>query len=77
MVSSTRQAIACILIIFSAAVFARAQTAPPKEPTSTISGKITIKGKAAPGILVGLQRQESSYRRQITGFRAVTDSEGK
>ena len=77
MVSSTRQAIACILVIFSAAVFVRAQTVQPKEPTATITGKITIKGKAAPGIFVGLRRQDSSYRRQLTGFKAVTDNEGR
>ena len=33
MVSSTRQAIACILVICCAAVFVRAQTVQPKEPT--------------------------------------------
>ena len=77
MVSSTRQAIACILVIFSAVVFARAQIVQPKEPTATITGKVTIKGKAAPGIFIGLQRQGSSYPRQLTGLRATTDSEGK
>jgi hypothetical protein len=77
MVSSTRQAIAGILIIFSAAVLARAQTVQPKEPTATITGKITIKGKGAPGIFITLRRQESSFRRQLTGLRAVTDNEGK
>ena len=76
MVSSARQAIACILVIFSAAVFARAQTTQQKEPTATITGKITIKGKAAPGIYVGLRREDSSSRRQLTGPKAVTDHEG-
>jgi 5-hydroxyisourate hydrolase-like protein (transthyretin family) len=77
MVSSTRQAIACILVIFSVAVFACAQNVQTKEQTSTITGKVTIKGKAAPGIFIGLRRQESSYYKQITGLRAVTDSEGR
>ena len=77
MVSSTRQAIACILVTFSALVFARAQTVQPKEPTATITGKVTIKGKGAPGIFIGLRRQEQSYSRQRTGFRTVTDNEGK
>jgi hypothetical protein len=77
MVSSTRQAIAGILVIFGVAMFARAQTFQPKEPTATISGKITIKGKGAPGIFIGLRRQESSYPRQLTGYKAVTDTDGK
>lgn len=77
MVSSARQAIACIVVIFSAAVFARAQTAQPKEPPATITGKITIKGKAAPGIYVGLRREDSTSRRQLTGLKGVTDHEGK
>ena len=75
MVSSTRQAIAGILIIFSAAVVARAQAV--QAPTATITGKITIKGKGAPGIFIGLRREESSYRHLLTGFRGVTDNEGK
>lgn len=75
MVSSTRQAIACILVIFSAAVFARAQTT--QSPPATVTGKVTIKGKAAPGIYVGLRREDSNSRRQLTGFRGVTDYEGK
>ena len=77
MVSSTRQAIACILVIFSAVVFARAQAVQTKEPSATITGKVTIKGKAAAGIFVGLQRQGASTPRQLTGFRATTDSDGK
>ena len=78
MVSSARQAIACILVILSAAVFARAQITQPKEPTATITGKVTIKGKPAPGIYVALRWQESlSRRRQHTGLRGITDHEGK
>lgn len=77
MVSSTRQAIACILVSLSAVIFARAQTVQPKDATSTISGKVTVKGKAAPGIFINLRKQENSSPRQPTGFRATTDSEGK
>ena len=36
MVSSTRQAIACIFFIFAIAVCAQAQTVPAKDPTATI-----------------------------------------
>ena len=77
MVSSTRWTIAVILIIFSAALFARAQSVQPKEPTTTITGKVTIKGKGAPGIFIGLRRQDNPYTRDLTGFKATTDSEGK
>jgi hypothetical protein len=51
MVSSARQAIVCILLIFGTVVSARSQAAPEKN-TSNISGKVTIKGKGAPGIVV-------------------------
>jgi hypothetical protein len=74
MVSSTRQAIAGVLVIFSAAVFVRAQTVQPKDPTATITGKVTIKGKGVSGILVGLRRQHSSTQ-ELISFKATTDSE--
>lgn len=76
MVSSTRRTIAGILVIFSAAVFARAQVVQPTEPTATISGKVTIKGKAAPGIFIGL-RLNYNNNREFTRFKAVSDNEGK
>ncbi len=77
MVSSTRQAIAGIVVIISVAVLARAQTVQPKEPTATITGKVTIKDKAAPGIFVGLRRQEMNPRGRVMPFKAMTDNEGK
>lgn len=75
MVSSTRRTTAGILLIFGAVLFARAQVVQPKEPTATISGKITIKGKGAPGILVGLRLNDNSTR-QLTRFKTVTDNDG-
>lgn len=75
MVSSTRRTTAGILLIFGAVLFARAQVVQPKEPTATISGKVTIKGKAAPGILVGLRLNDNSTR-QLTRFKTVTDNDG-
>jgi protocatechuate 3,4-dioxygenase beta subunit len=77
MASSTRQAIACIIVIIGAAVFARAQSVPVKEATSSISGKVTVKGKGAPGIVVGLRSNEQSYRPQSVTYRAVTDADGE
>ncbi len=52
MVSSGRQAIACILLILGVAIYSQAQTIPAKQPTATISGKVTLKGKGVPGIVV-------------------------
>ena len=77
MVSSTRRTIAGILVIFCAAVFARAQAVQPKEPGATITGKITLKGKGTPGIFVALRVNDSSHTRQLTRFRGVSDNEGK
>ncbi|HET9527225.1 MAG TPA: carboxypeptidase-like regulatory domain-containing protein [Pyrinomonadaceae bacterium] len=77
MVSSTRQAIAGILVIVSVAVVARAQTAQVKEVTATISGRITIKGKGVPGVVVGLRANESRYQKILIGNRAVTDANGE
>ena len=76
MVSSTRQAIACLLVIFGVVVAAHAQTTPVKEPTSTVSGRITIKDKAAPGIAVGLRLHDESRPQPVT-HRAVTDVNGE
>ena len=52
MVSSGRQAIACILLILGVAIYSHAQTTSAKEPTASISGKVTLKGKGVPGIVV-------------------------
>jgi hypothetical protein len=76
MVSSTRQAIAGLLVIFAVAVLAHAQTTPVKEPTATVSGRITIKDKPAPGIAVGLRVNEPP-RQQPVSYRAVTDVNGE
>jgi protocatechuate 3,4-dioxygenase beta subunit len=75
--SSTRQATACIFVIFSVAVIAHAQTTPAKELGATITGKVTIKGKGAPGVIVTLRTNEmSSSGRQFSGPKGVTDDEG-
>lgn len=76
MVSSTRQAIAGLLVIFGVAVLVHAQTTPAKEPTSTISGRITVKDKPAPGIAVGLRLHDSTRVTSVS-HRAVTDVNGE
>ena len=76
MVSSRRHAISGLLVLFSLVVLVHAQTVPTKEATSTISGRITIKDKGAPGIVVGLRRQEQGYNQRSTLYRGVTDLNG-
>ena len=75
MASSTRQAIACILVIFAIVIVARSQTGPDKRQGATFNGKVTIKGKGAPGIAVGLIRMEESMQ-QPTVHRTLTDDQG-
>lgn len=75
--SSTRQAIACIFAIFSIAIMASAQSTPSKEPGATISGKVTIKGQGAPGVIVTLrQNDRSSGGREYSGPKGVSDNDG-
>lgn len=69
MVSSNRQLIACIILVITAALSAPAQT---KTATGSVSGKVTIKSKPAPGISV--VATQSSGRR--SNFRATTDDTG-
>ena len=76
MFSSGRQAVACILLLLSTAVCAQSQSAVDKTQNSSISGKVTFKGKGISGIAVGLQIRET-MRSENTRLRAVTDDEGK
>jgi carboxypeptidase family protein len=76
MVSSARQAVTCFLLIFFSAVYAHSQTSlQAKTSTASISGKVTIKGKAASGIVVGVRLLESSSY-QPSRHKAVTDDQG-
>src|SRR5512145_2789776 len=75
MASSTRKAISCILLLVSIVVSARSQSAPEKAPGATISGKVTVKGKGASGVALGLVRIEESTQKN-TRYRAHTDAEG-
>ena len=76
MVSSARQAVTCFLLVFSSALYVHSQTTlPAKTSTASISGKVTIKGKAAAGIVVGLRLMESANYRH-SRHKAVTDDQG-
>lgn len=76
MVSSTRQAIAGILLIVASVSYAQAQqSAPEKVPTGSINGTVTIKGKALAGISVAATNSSIGWGRNR--FRATTDQLGK
>ncbi len=75
MVSSRRHAISCIILILSTVTFAQAQTTPDKTSAATITGKVTIKGKGAPGVAVVLVLDVDGMQR-TTRYRAYTDDTG-
>ena len=75
MASSTRHAIVCIVLILTIVIDARSQSGTEKRASASFSGKVTIKGKGAPGITVGLIRIEESSQ-QPAQHRAVTDDQG-
>lgn len=75
MVSSSRQIFVGLLLL-TAIVCANAQPAVDKASTSSISGKVTIGGKGASGLVVGLATETPSNSIHITGLNAVTDEDG-
>ena len=75
MVSSGRHAISCVLLVLSTVIIAQAQTAPAKISGATITGKVTIKGKGAPGVAVVLVINADGNQR-TTRYRAFTDDTG-
>jgi len=65
------------LICFAAVTFAQAPAKQPavKAPKGSISGRITIKDKPAPGVMVGLRHSDGmSPFEQLS--RAITDQDG-
>ena len=76
MKSSAFQAILWVLLIFCNSVPTQPQTKPAKkEASSSISGKVTIKGKSAPGIVVALRGAD--FDGQLTSrLKATTDQDG-
>jgi 5-hydroxyisourate hydrolase-like protein (transthyretin family) len=55
---------------------ANSQTGPAKiDSDATVSGKITLKGKPAPGVVVGLRSSEPAQLDPT--FKATTDQDGK
>lgn len=77
MFSSTLQKIVCALIILSGAALAHSQSAPVKEATGVISGKVTIKGKAAAGIVILLRTNTQNSSSQVSSYKGTTDDNGE
>src|ERR1044072_5360314 len=75
MVSSGRHAVSCIILVLSTVIFAQAQTAVDKISGATITGKVIINGKGAPGVVVVLVLNAEGNQR-ITRYRAFTDDTG-
>jgi hypothetical protein len=72
MVSSSRRALACILFLVAAALFAHAQ----QDQTGSISGKVTFKNKGVASILVVAIDPKYSDGEQRSRNRAITDNDG-
>lgn len=73
MVSSNRQALACILFLLAVASFTHAQ----KDQTASISGKVTLKNKGVAGIVVvATENDYSGGGWQRSRNRGTTDNEG-
>lgn len=71
-----RQSIVWALLILSIPVYTQSQTKPAKKgPTSSVSGKVTIKGKGAAGIAVGLRAADYEQMR-TSRYIGVTDQDG-
>jgi hypothetical protein len=72
---SARSVPIIVLIFVSAVVPLKAQSSSTKTPRGTVSGRVTIKDKGAPGVSVGLRKQDG-----ITPFepliKATTDHDG-
>ena len=73
--SSARWAIACILVAFSAASYARSQNA-VKVATASISGNVTVKSKSVPGIVVIAIASDPYGNLKQGRYRATTDQLG-
>jgi len=72
MVSSSRRALACILFLIAAALFAHAQ----QDQTGSISGKVTFKNKGVASILVIAIDTNDRDGEERSHNRALTDIDG-
>ncbi|HET8783399.1 MAG TPA: hypothetical protein VFM63_13325 [Pyrinomonadaceae bacterium] len=72
MISSTLRVAGCLLVV---CLIANAQNPAQKTRTSTISGKVTMKGNGVAGILVGVRLPQSGRRE--AAVVTETDDQGK
>ena len=77
--SSARTAVATFLTVFCFAALSFAQ-APAKQPAAktaraSVSGRVTIKDRPAPGVVVGLRRSDGMNPFDALG-KAITDQDG-
>ena len=75
MVSSARQAL-CIFLFLSTVVCVQAQTTTQRAATGSISGKVTIKGKPAVGVMVLAKDSNDHQTPPATRYSARTDQTG-
>src|SRR5687767_6029254 len=76
MKSSALQAIFWVLVIFCSTAQAQPQTkSAKKEAPCSVSGKVTIKGKGAPGIVVVLRPADFGGQR-TPSYKSTTDQLG-
>lgn len=76
MTSSARRTTICILLILGAAVYVQAQTTPQKTATAIISGKVTVKGKPAVGVMVVASDSRDRGSSNVKSYRARSDQAG-
>ena len=80
MSSSARFVSLLLLTLLSVAIPLRAQSpakpAPPKVPRGAVSGRVTIKDKPAPGVVVGLRKSIGSAPFLEAFQKGTTDHEG-
>ena len=76
--SSARTALTSVLMVlcFTASIFAQGpvKQSAGKTPGGTVSGRITIKDKPAPGVLVVLRKEGTSMFEPVG--RGVTEQDG-
>jgi 5-hydroxyisourate hydrolase-like protein (transthyretin family) len=75
MTSSTRRTICCLLVLLGAGVSTRSQIPATKDATASITGKVTIKGKAAAGVTVGVRRASNGGMDRVAS-QSTTDEQG-
>jgi 5-hydroxyisourate hydrolase-like protein (transthyretin family) len=74
--SLSRCAIASILILCCAGFLPRAQAQTKTTRKGSVAGKVTVKGKPAPGVVVGLRAGDPGSPFEPS-FKATTDQDGR